>query len=192
MSENYRLRESDDYKVYFISHANTRVGGSVDIDEDGFASIYINARRSADQQLKTFKHELRHLAHDDAHSDDPIEVVEARAAASEIIPQRPEPDQAPPPAEKPRPSRLEISHTLKQDAAAAFGIPESDPQWNEIIWAMMLTGSRLSSDDPRRSTQYHFDGALVYRGGIYKSNRRTTAEYRRKRRYDLGFNWWYQ
>lgn len=190
MSEQFRLRESDDYRVYFINHRNTKVGGSVELDEDGFASIYINARRSLDQQHKTFDHEVRHLINGDLHNEDPIEVVEARAAAREIIPQRSEPvledAQAEPAIQAPAPdpfkAGLPLSHDIRGDAFLAFGFPKEDPQWPEIIWAMLVTGISLPKDDPRGRLSFFFTGLRVRQGRIYPSTRKTDLAYRLKRR----------
>ena len=41
------------------------VKGFVALDEDGFANIYINSRLSREEQRKTVRHEINHLAKDD-------------------------------------------------------------------------------------------------------------------------------
>ena len=55
------------------------IGGAVMEDEDGFVSIYVNARHGHYAQLDDLDHEIAHIENDDLHNDDPIEVVEARA-----------------------------------------------------------------------------------------------------------------
>lgn len=189
MSEEFRLRESDDYKVYFINHKNTKIGGSVEVDPDGFASIYINSRRSAAQQQETLRHELRHLQNGDLDNDDPIEVVEARATAREIIPERPEPPAADPAPQAAQPQKkpdarsgLPLSEGIRQDAAEAFGFPANDPQWPEIIWALLVTGASLPKDDPRAWTSYYYSGARVRKGRVYPSSKQISHIYALKRR----------
>lgn len=41
------------------------VKGFVALDEDGFANIYVNSRLSREEQRKTVRHEINHLAKDD-------------------------------------------------------------------------------------------------------------------------------
>lgn len=55
------------------------IGGAVMEDEDGFVSIYVNARHGHYAQLDDLDHEIAHIENDDLHNDDPIEVIEARA-----------------------------------------------------------------------------------------------------------------
>ena len=57
------------------------IGGAVMEDEEGFISIYVNARHGHYAQLDDLDHELAHIEHDDLHNDDPIEVIESRADA---------------------------------------------------------------------------------------------------------------
>lgn len=57
------------------------IGGAVMEDENGFISIYVNARHGHYAQLDDLDHELAHIEHDDLHNDDPIEVIESRADA---------------------------------------------------------------------------------------------------------------
>ena len=48
-------------------------------DEDGFISIYINARLSREEQLNAFLHELKHYVSNDIYNDLSIEDVERYA-----------------------------------------------------------------------------------------------------------------
>ena len=78
-----------DYCIRLLDHPNTKIRGSVHIDEDGYANIYINPRISTDQQLKTLDHEMRHIQNDDAYNNDHIKLVENRAAGIETSNQSP-------------------------------------------------------------------------------------------------------
>ena len=55
---------SSDYCVRLVD-LDARIGGVTAVDEDGFASVYINARHSLPQQVKSFLHELSHILNDD-------------------------------------------------------------------------------------------------------------------------------
>ncbi len=55
------------------------IGGAIMEDEDGFVSIYVNARHGHYAQLDDLDHEITHVENNDLHNDDPIEVIEARA-----------------------------------------------------------------------------------------------------------------
>ena len=187
---------NDDYRVYYVSHKNTKIGGSVEVDEDGFASIFINPRRSHLQQLKTLDHELRHLENDDLYNDNSIEVVEARAANRELLPPRVEetpPQQRTRPAKKPRKRNpqakegLRISYTLKADAFAAYGIPENDPQWDEIVWAMLITGSNMPKNDPRGRQTFYSKGVCVRKGMLFRSHRMPSYMEMLMQRRQLGY-----
>jgi hypothetical protein len=57
----------------------------VSVDEEGFASIYLNARHSYEQQKEGLRHALRHLAGDDFYNDKDIRTIE-READGKIIP----------------------------------------------------------------------------------------------------------
>ena len=65
----------DDYKVYLIKLPAT-VRGAVRIDNDGFASIYINEQLSPQAKKAAFLHEIRHLQNDDMYNDKSIYEVE--------------------------------------------------------------------------------------------------------------------
>lgn len=57
----------------------------VSIDEEGFASIFLNARHSHEQQQKSLRHALRHLDKDDFYNDKDIRTVEARADGLDVV-----------------------------------------------------------------------------------------------------------
>ena len=67
-----------DYRVILCSFP-TSVKGCVRIDKDDFASIYINQHLTAEEQRKTFEHEIRHLVHGDFSNDVPLAEAEERA-----------------------------------------------------------------------------------------------------------------
>ena len=43
---------------------------------DGTTSLYLDPRRSWEQQLDDYEHELWHIVRDDLYTDKPIQVVE--------------------------------------------------------------------------------------------------------------------
>lgn len=45
-------------------------------NDDGTFSIYLDPRRSHDQQLADYRHELRHIANDDFYNGLPIDQIE--------------------------------------------------------------------------------------------------------------------
>lgn len=52
------------------------VGAMVAFDEDGYASVYLNARWPFECQRKALQHELRHIAHNDAFNARDIQSIE--------------------------------------------------------------------------------------------------------------------
>lgn len=52
------------------------IGAMVALDEEGYASIYINARHSIEKQKRNLIHELRHLKRDDVYNDKSIYMIE--------------------------------------------------------------------------------------------------------------------
>lgn len=70
--------DRDEYAVRLLD-LPTSVGGFIRESPDGFTNIYINARHGQGRQRKSFDHELRHAEHDDLHSTEPLDVIEARA-----------------------------------------------------------------------------------------------------------------
>lgn len=66
-----------EYRVYIVKMPGT-VHGAVSVDNDGFASIYINDSLSHAEQYKTLKHELRHLRRNDIYSLRSIRQIEKK------------------------------------------------------------------------------------------------------------------
>ena len=58
--------------------------GFVMYDNDDHANIYLNAHYNRETNENTADHEMVHVINDDIHNDDPIELVEARAAGIPI------------------------------------------------------------------------------------------------------------
>ena len=65
----------DEYRVYLIDLPND-VRGAVRLDEDGFASIYINSRLSEQTKKAAFLHEIRHIRRNDHTNTRNIQEVE--------------------------------------------------------------------------------------------------------------------
>lgn len=103
-----------DYCIRYLDQPNYKIRGSVHIDEDGFANIYINPRLSTEQQLKSMLHELAHLENDDLYNDDPLSLAEARASRKE----------APPPDPFKR---------VYDRGMAYYGLRRDDPLWNILF-----------------------------------------------------------
>ena len=68
----------NDFIVRLITLPPT-VKGFVSIDADGFYSIYINNALSAEEQKKTFHHEMGHIKYDHFYSGKPMEIIESEA-----------------------------------------------------------------------------------------------------------------
>ena len=68
--------DEDYYRVYMIKLPPT-VRGAVRLDQDGFASIYINDDLSPREKQKVFRHEMRHIRRGDHFSPAPIREVES-------------------------------------------------------------------------------------------------------------------
>lgn len=64
-----------DYQVYLINLPGS-VKGAVRIDNDGFASIYINDALSPSARRAVFRHEIRHLYCLDHYNDKSIREIE--------------------------------------------------------------------------------------------------------------------
>lgn len=122
------------YRVELIDHKNTRMRGSVEIDEDGFATIFVNARQSVNQQLKTVDHELRHLVNDDAYNDVPLEQAERIASGKQPV------EPGPPVAKKPTKSvRKPLQAPPNRDPLKTFrkaieGIRDAKPEAERDPW----------------------------------------------------------
>ena len=73
-------RLDTEYRVYLVKLPAT-VHGAVRVDKDGFASIYINQDLSPEAKKAAFRHEIRHIQHDDFYNDRTIEEVEESASS---------------------------------------------------------------------------------------------------------------
>lgn len=60
--------EYDGYRVYEVALPGD-IYGAIRMDEDGFASIYINNLLAPEQKKKTLDHEVRHLKRNDFCND---------------------------------------------------------------------------------------------------------------------------
>lgn len=52
------------------------IGAMVAIDEEGYASIYINSRHPVEKQRHNLLHELKHLERDDVYNDKSVYEIE--------------------------------------------------------------------------------------------------------------------
>lgn len=68
--------DEDYYRVYMVKLPPT-VRGAVRLDQEGFASIYINDDLSPTEKQKVFRHEIRHIRRGDHYSPTTIHDVEA-------------------------------------------------------------------------------------------------------------------
>ena len=64
-----------EYKVYLVNFPGD-VLGVVRIDEDGFASIYINDQLSPQAKRRVFLHEVKHIRRNDCFNGKTIREVE--------------------------------------------------------------------------------------------------------------------
>lgn len=62
--KNKAFLTDSDYCVRLID-LDTHVRGVTAVDENGFASVYINARQAQPAQYAAFLHELEHIKRDD-------------------------------------------------------------------------------------------------------------------------------
>lgn len=76
------MSDQSDYIVRILD-LPPGVGGFVSESPDGVQNVYINARHGWRGQRRAYRHELDHIDHDDLHSDEPLEDIEARAEAAE-------------------------------------------------------------------------------------------------------------
>lgn len=115
-----------EYNVTFIDHKNTRIRGSIVINDDGFANIFINPRLDTDKQKKTFEHEMVHLEQDDAYNQDSLQTAEARASG---LAQKSEYEK-----------RVEEYHAwlerIYSRGLDLFGLERDDPFWEKLfdVW----------------------------------------------------------
>lgn len=74
-----------DYRVQYLDDKNTKIRGSIAIDDSGFATIFINPRLDPERQYKTLVHELNHLNRNDAFNNLSIYEVENKPEPVHII-----------------------------------------------------------------------------------------------------------
>lgn len=67
--------DGEGYRVYMVKLPGD-VRGAVRLDEEGFASIYINDDLSPEEKRKVFRHEIRHIRRNDHFSPAPIRDIE--------------------------------------------------------------------------------------------------------------------
>lgn len=73
------ILDGADYFVRITDFPVCSSGGMIIPNDDGTYSIYINARCSLDQQRNSYKHEIKHIEHDDFFRSDPVEILESEA-----------------------------------------------------------------------------------------------------------------
>lgn len=63
---------------YFVRYMNLppKIFAYVRSNGDGTFSVYIDPRRSCDQQIKDYAHEIKHIVNDDLFSDRPVWEIE--------------------------------------------------------------------------------------------------------------------
>ena len=69
--------EGADYRVIFLPFPGD-VLGSVRIDAEGFATVYINEALAPRARQEVLEHELRHIRRNDFYNDMSIYAVEAQ------------------------------------------------------------------------------------------------------------------
>jgi len=62
------------------------VPGLACVDENGEPMIYLNARLTSVQHIRTYDHELRHINRDDLYNDNSIEAVEDLPPPTGMVP----------------------------------------------------------------------------------------------------------
>jgi hypothetical protein len=67
----------NEYRIYMVNLPGD-IHGAVRVDQDGFASIYINDQLSPKARIAAIKHELRHLRQNDHYNLRKIREVERR------------------------------------------------------------------------------------------------------------------
>lgn len=66
----------DDFFVRVLDFPDATVGGALVPNDDGTFSVYLNARRSWEEQREAYKHEVGHAIDDDFNNGRPISEVE--------------------------------------------------------------------------------------------------------------------
>lgn len=69
------LLENADYFIRYMEMPSG-IYACVTPNDDGTFSVYLDPRRSHDQQLADCSHEIRHIANDDFYNGLPIQEVE--------------------------------------------------------------------------------------------------------------------
>ena len=69
------LRDPEDYHVYIVTMPAS-VRALVSLDDDGYPTIYINARDDTVIQRRSLRHELKHISRNDVFSGRSIREVE--------------------------------------------------------------------------------------------------------------------
>ena len=69
------LLENADYFVRYMKMPKG-IYACVTPNDDGTFSVYLDPRRSHDQQLADYRHEVRHIANDDFYNGLPLQEVE--------------------------------------------------------------------------------------------------------------------
>lgn len=71
------MTEDDDYYRVYLVPLPATVRGACRVDDEGFASIYINDQLSPQAKKAVFLHEMRHILRGDHFSPAPIRQVES-------------------------------------------------------------------------------------------------------------------
>lgn len=68
--------EGADYFIYLME-LPPKIYAYVRLNSDGTYSVYLDPRRTREQQIEDYIHELWHIIRDDLHSSCPVYVIEA-------------------------------------------------------------------------------------------------------------------
>lgn len=119
------------------------------VDHEGFANIYLNPKYDQGHQEAAFRHEVAHVANNDAFNEDSLEVIEARAKGA--LP--------PLPPGEVYAAFLERSYARGLEL---FGLQRNDPFWPKLfdIWDF-------------RTHKDRYEGVIA--NGIDRYNRRQTG-----------------
>lgn len=71
------MTEDEEYRVYMINLPGS-IRGAVRLDEDGFASVYINDQLSPKAKKAALRHEVRHIRQNDHENRRSIMEIEAQ------------------------------------------------------------------------------------------------------------------
>lgn len=186
------LTESIHTRLVNLPH---HVPGLAAVDEDGEPMIFLNARHTWEQNLRTYEHELQHIGRDDFYNG--LTIIEAESPAigtDELKPQhnplrfirrsRRQPDKAAPF----KGISLTISDTLREDAHRHFGITPNDLRWDAILYAMLLTGCQEMQPSKRISRTYYFPPVCVSKSKMYQMEGNTVLKPDEQRRFLYPFN----